>query len=248
MAAIAKGLSDSYRTLSLDLIGHGRSDAPPDPAAYSMPRCVGQVASVLDELDVRDAHLIGYSMGGRVGLALCAAQAKRIASALLIGARPGFADREARAARIRDDEALAERILREGIPAFVDYWMAQPFQPKAWRIGTDAHAALRQGKLANRAHALAASLRGMGAGAQPPLHDQLASIKLPICLVVGAEDEVFRAVAEELARALPHACIASVPDSHHAAHIENPSVFLEVARRFFGEVDARNNPLRLPTR
>ena len=37
----------------------------------------------------------------------------------------------------------------------------------------------------------------MGAGAQPPLHDQLPSIELPICLAVGEEDEKFRAAFEE---------------------------------------------------
>jgi 2-succinyl-6-hydroxy-2,4-cyclohexadiene-1-carboxylate synthase len=248
MAGIANGLGDSYRIISLDLIGHGRSDAPADPSAYTMPRCVGQVASVLDELDVQGAHLVGYSMGGRVALALCSAQPKRVASALLIGARAGIPDPEQRAARIRDDEALADRIEREGVPAFVDFWIAQPFQPKPRRIGSDAYAALRQGKLENRAHALAASLRGMGAGAQPPLHDQLASIKLPICLAVGEEDEVFCGVAEDLARRLPHARVASVPDSHHAAHLDNPAAFLDMARRFFDEVDAGNNPLRPPTR
>jgi 2-succinyl-6-hydroxy-2,4-cyclohexadiene-1-carboxylate synthase len=238
MAGIANALADRYRTISIDLVGHGRSDAPADPAAYSMPRCIGQVASLLDELDVHDAHLLGYSMGGRVALGLCAAAPKRIASAMLIGARAGISDPEARAARIRGDEALADRILREGIPAFVDFWIAQSFQPKAWRIGPTAYAALRQGKLIQRADGLAASLRGMGVGAQPPLFDQLAGIRLPICLAVGEEDQAFRAVAEDLASALPNARVAVVPDSHHAAHIDNPTAFLGITRRFFAEVDA----------
>jgi 2-succinyl-6-hydroxy-2,4-cyclohexadiene-1-carboxylate synthase len=242
MEGIASSLRDSYRTISIDLIGHGQSDAPADSASYTMSRCVGQVASILDELEVRDGHLIGYSMGGRVALALCAAQPKRVASALLIGAGAGIADPVARAARIRNDDELAERIESEGIPAFVESWITQPFQPKVWRIGPSAHAEMRRLKLANRAHALAASLRGMGAGAQPPVHDQLSSVHLPICLAVGEEDEKFRAVAEDLLRALPDARIETVPDADHAAHIDNPTAFLGMARRFFAEVDARKQP------
>ena len=239
MRGVAQGLCDHYRTISLDLVGHGQSDAPGDASAYTMSRCVMQVASVLDELELRDAHLIGYSMGGRVALALCAAEPKRVASALLIGARAGIADPVARADRIRDDEALADRIEREGVAAFIDFWLARPFQPSESRIGSSAYAKSRQQRLANRAHALAASLRGMGAGAQPPLHDQLPKIDLPICLAVGEEDRKFRDAAEDLARVLPDARIESVPHANHAAHVENPAVFLDIARRFFAEVDAR---------
>lgn len=238
MAGIADGLRDSYRVISLDLVGHGQSDSPSDPAAYTMPRCAGQVASVLDALELPPAHLIGYSMGGRVALSLCASQPKRVASAILIGARAGIADREARAARIQSDEALADRIQRDGIPAFVEFWSAQAFQPSERRIGASAAAEARQLRLANRADGLAASLRGMGAGAQPPLHDRLASIELSICLAVGEEDEKFRAAAEELAQALPNARIESVAAANHAAHLENPTAFMDMARRFFAEVDA----------
>ena len=239
MKGVAQGLCDHYRTISLDLVGHGESDAPSDASAYTMSRCVMQVASVLDELELRDAHLIGYSMGGRVALALCAAEPKRVASALLIGARAGIADPVARADRIRDDEALADRIEREGVPAFIDFWLSRPFQPSESRIGASAVAKSRDQRLANRSHALAASLRGMGAGAQPPLHDQLPKIDLPICLAVGEEDRKFRAAAEDLARVLPDARIKSVPHANHAAHVENPAAFLDIARRFFAEVDAR---------
>ncbi len=89
MASLAEGLSDTHRTLSLDLIGHGRSAAPRDTAAYSMTACVGQLAAVLDELDLHDAHLIGYSMGGRVALAFGAAHPARVVSALLVGTSAG---------------------------------------------------------------------------------------------------------------------------------------------------------------
>ena len=239
MAELAEGLRDSYRTISIDLVGHGRSDAPDAPGLYSMSSCVEQIASVLDVLGLRDVHLIGYSMGGRAALALCAAQPGRVASALLISASGGIKDSDARAERIRADTRLAEQIERDGISAFVDFWMAQPFVARERRIGSEAFAEARRMRLANRPHALAASLRGMGAGAQPPLFGRLASIDLPICLVVGEEDAKFRAIASELARDLTNAQIEIVSDAGHAAHLENPEFFLDSARRFLAEVDTR---------
>jgi 2-succinyl-6-hydroxy-2,4-cyclohexadiene-1-carboxylate synthase len=80
MACIAEGLGDAHRILAIDLVGHGRSPAPRDPTAYSMTACVGQLAAALDDLNVHDAHWIGYSMGGRAALAFAATHPARVTS------------------------------------------------------------------------------------------------------------------------------------------------------------------------
>ncbi|MDH5305596.1 MAG: 2-succinyl-6-hydroxy-2,4-cyclohexadiene-1-carboxylate synthase [Myxococcales bacterium] len=248
MAEVADGLADRFHTLSVDLIGHGKSDAPRDPALYRMERCVRQLAGVLDTLVARRAHLLGYSMGGRVALALCAARPERIASALLVGASAGIADAAARAARRREDGALAERIERDGVPAFVEAWMARPlFASQQRRLSETARAAARAQRLACGAHALAYALRGMGAGAQAPLHERLSALRLPVCLAVGEEDAKFRAIAAELAARLPDARVVMLPAAGHAAHLENPAAFQRIAHSFFEQVeaDARSAPGRL---
>jgi 2-succinyl-6-hydroxy-2,4-cyclohexadiene-1-carboxylate synthase len=237
MAGAAAGLRERHRVIRIDLVGHGESDAPRDGAAYRMESCVDQVAGVVDALDARPAHFIGYSMGGRVALALCLWRPELAASAILIGARAGIADEGERAARVRDDRALADRIEREGVSSFVDHWMALPLFASQRRLGAEALAAAREERLANRAHGLALCLRGMGAGAQPPLCDRLERVRAPVCLVVGEEDARFRGIAEALARELPRARVEIVPAAGHAAHLENPSAFLRITRRFLAEVD-----------
>jgi len=246
MAQVAAGLRGGYRTIRLDLVGHGRSDAPEAASAYSMESCVTQLADAVRSLDARPAHWIGYSMGGRVALALCARHPELATSAVLIGARAGIADAAARAQRIRDAEVLADRIERDGVPSFVDHWMSLPLFASQSRLGSEALGAAREQRLANRAHGLANSLRGMGAGAQPFLGDHLARLRTPICLVVGEEDARFRAVAESLERELPHARVAQIPAAGHAAHLENPQEFLRVTRRFFAEVDAGAESIATP--
>jgi len=247
MAGTADGLRERHRVIRIDLVGHGESDAPRDGAAYRMESCVDQVAGVVDALDARPAHFIGYSMGGRVALALCAWRPELVASATLIGARGGIADEGERAARVRDDCALADRIEREGVPRFVDAWMALPLFASQRRLGEKALAAAREARLANRAHALALCLRGMGAGAQPPLCGRLGRVRAPVCLVAGEEDTRFRAIAEALSRELPRSRGEVVPAAGHAAHLENPSAFLRIARRFLGEVDANRQTPQPPS-
>lgn len=232
MACIAEGLSDAHRTLSIDLVGHGRSEAPRDPAAYSMTACVDQLVAVLDALELNCADWIGYSMGGRVALALAVSHPARMTSALLVGASAGIRDARQRAERVRADEALAERIERDGVESFVDFWLSQAFLFDAQRLGERGLAEARELRLANSARGLAASLRGMGSGAQSPLHDALAQVGIPVCLAVGADDAKFRDLAAEICQELPNARLEVVPGAGHAAHTDNPAAFLELARRF----------------
>jgi 2-succinyl-6-hydroxy-2,4-cyclohexadiene-1-carboxylate synthase len=250
LSGLARELTRAgYRTVAPDLVGHGGSDAPTDPSHYTMPRCVAQVRGVLDALDLRRVHAIGYSMGGRVALSLCAAHPERVRSALLVGASAGLRRADERRARRHGDEALAARIEREGVAAFVDDWMAQPlFASQLRRLSPEALAAARAQRLRNRAHGLAHSLRGMGTGAQPALHAQLPSIDVPVALVVGEEDAKFDAIAQELARRLPRARVARVPDAGHAAHLENPAAFLRVVLGFLADAEDRNRAPALPAR
>lgn len=246
MNGVAGALRDRHRVVRVDLVGHGRSDAPQDVAAYRIERCVAQLGSVLDALAIPRAHVLGYSMGGRVALALAALLPERVASVLAIGARAGFEDPAERTERARDDEALAARIERDGVPAFVDQWMALPLFATQRRLGAAALAGARAERLANRAHALAASLRAMGAGAQPPLHALLAQRSMPMLLLAGAEDARFAAIARDLAARLPDARVALVPDAGHAAHLENPDAFARIARSFFAAADASAAAGRFP--
>jgi 2-succinyl-6-hydroxy-2,4-cyclohexadiene-1-carboxylate synthase len=174
-----------------------------------------------------------------VALAFGVAHSARVASALLVGASAGIRDPRQRADRVRDDEALAERIEREGVEAFVDFWISQPFLVDARRLGARGVAESRKMRLANSAHGLAASLRGMGSGAQPPLHGALTRVGAPICLAVGEEDLKFRALAAEMSQELPNARIEIVPEAGHSAHTDNPAAFLELARRFLADAEAR---------
>lgn len=221
----------------LDLIGHGDSDAPAELAPYTMQRCTAQLLGVLEALEARRVHLVGYSMGGRAALSLAVAHPERIASLALIGASAGLADFAERAERRRADEALADRILEHGLEAFVDAWMALPLFASQRRLGARALARMRAERLAASPIGLANSLRGMGSGAMPALHGALACLDRPVLLLAGAEDLKFRGIAAELCSALPRAECAEIPEAGHAAHLEQPEILCRVLGEFIGGVD-----------
>lgn len=221
-----------FATFAVDLLGHGASDAPADPARYRMERTIDDLATLLDCLGVARAAWLGYSLGGRVALSLAVAYPERVAALVLESASPGIADPVARAARARDDEALADRLESEGIEPFVAHWERLPLFASQARLPDATRAALRRQRLANAPRGLANSLRGVGQGAQPPLHDRLSELAVPVLLVAGEEDEKFRWLAREMAVALPVAEVACIAGAGHATHLEQPHAFARVVQDF----------------
>jgi 2-succinyl-6-hydroxy-2,4-cyclohexadiene-1-carboxylate synthase len=218
--------------VAVDLIGHGCSDAPDDPARYDMDRCVADLLAMLDHLGLPRVAALGYSMGARVALRLAAAAPDRVAALVLESGSPGLATEEERRARCASDEALAERIAREGIEEFVHFWEAIPLFATQQGLSPDVRAALRRQRLCNSATGLANSLRGMGTGAQGSLWGRLGGITTSALIVTGALDEKFRAIGHAMSRAMPDARLVVVPDAGHAVHLERPGEFDQIVVQF----------------
>jgi 2-succinyl-6-hydroxy-2,4-cyclohexadiene-1-carboxylate synthase len=232
MSDVSLALARDFEVITPDLPGHGRSIGLDDGPICAFDDCLDRLAATLEYAGHARAHWIGYSMGARLALAFAVRFPQRVASLLLIGGRAGIEDASEREGRRRADEALADRIEADGIEAFVDEWLAQPLFASQQRLGHEFVATQRRQRLANDARSLAASLRGLGPGAQPPLFDDLPHLDVPVLLVAGALDRVFVAHAKDLERRLPDAEVREIADAGHAAHLEQPAAFIGVAREF----------------
>src|SRR5918999_121850 len=207
-------LGGRYRALVPDLPGHGLA-ADRRPASFAA--CTAYVRALADGR----CALAGYSMGGRIALYVALALPDLVERLVLVGASPGIANAAERAARRRVDDALADRIEAIGIEAFAAEWGAQDlFAGQDERVAAAAHA----DRLRNTPAGLAAALRGLGTGVMPPLWARLPELSIPVTLVVGERDEKFRAIAEQLARAIPDCRTEIVAGAGHAAQLERPDV------------------------
>jgi 2-succinyl-6-hydroxy-2,4-cyclohexadiene-1-carboxylate synthase len=204
--------AERYRPLALDLRGHGDARAR-RPVTFEA--CVADVAAAAPPRFV----LCGYSMGGRIALRLALEQPERVARLVLVASTAGIDDADRRAERRAADERLAADIESGTIEAFADRWMDQPLF-----AGTPPEAARqwRDDLLRNDPHALAAALRGVGAGAMPPLWDRLGELPMPVTVVAGGRDERYAAIGRRLAAALPDARLVIVPGAGHGLPREAP--------------------------
>ena len=247
MDPVVEPLSRHWRVLAPDLLGHGESEAPRDIEPYSMQRCCAQLAALLDAAGARPAHVFGYSMGGRVALALAVQRPDCVRSLALLGASAGLAEPAERRARRRADAELAAVIERDGVASFARRWAELPlFASQQHTLSETQRAALQRQRLRNRARGLAGSLRGLGTGSQPPLHPSLGALDLPVWLGHGALDAKFAAIAADLASRIPEAERCALPAAGHAAHLENPAALARELVRFFSRAESLDRPADIP--
>ncbi len=131
--AILPYIPDALRVVRIDMRGHGLSDCPPGP--YKMGRLIADVETVLDTLALRDAAVLGLSIGGMIaqGLAVKRLDLVRVLilsnTAAKIGTSQLWEDRIS-AAKTGGLDALAD--------ATLERWFPEPFRasPDATLIRT----------------------------------------------------------------------------------------------------------------
>lgn len=227
--ALMERLKDNFQLITIDLLGHGGSDAPADVASYRMAAVAADIVDIITQLGVGKPRLLGYSMGGRLALYLGLRYPRVFHSLMLESASPGLADEASRAVRRERDYMLADQIEANGIAFFVDYWERLPL----WSTQSERLiGAQRRQRLANNPLGLANSLRGLGLGAQPNLWAQLPNLALPTCLIVGERDEKFRRINQAMNEALPRSNLAIIPQAGHNTHLEQPAAFCRAVKAF----------------
>lgn len=81
---IASALAKEHRVVAIDARGHGLSDKPHDPTMYG-PRMAVDVIELMDHLEIEQAHIHGFSMGGSILTWILASYPERVTSAIYGG-------------------------------------------------------------------------------------------------------------------------------------------------------------------
>ena len=88
-------LKKDRRVITLDLRGHGQSDAPAN-MDYSAPSLAADIAAVVDSLKLERFILVGHSMGGAAAIAYAGAHPERVTGLLLSGTSGKSSQKEAK--------------------------------------------------------------------------------------------------------------------------------------------------------
>lgn len=224
--------SRDLQVIAIDLPGHGKTDSPDDWERYSIEQTAGDIIALLDSLGIKQAHMLGYSMGGRLAITIASLYPERVQSLVLESCTPGLESEEEREERKRQDWQLAAFIMEHGIEAFVERWENIPLFTSQQQLPPSVREQMRQQRLQNNPRGLANSLRGMGTGMQPSWWDSLHRLRMPALLLGGEYDEKFLRILQRMEKRLPYAEFVQVSGAGHTIHVEQREKFGTIVRSF----------------
>lgn len=216
-------LGDGFRTITVDRRGFGLSSGQP-----SIDRDGEDLQALCRHLALNRVALVGMSQGARAALRFALA-APHCVFCLMLDGPPDLSSADAADSAGREQYRALVRT--EGIAAFRRAWINHPLV----RLRTQdpaAHQALRAMIEQYPGRDLAAAAVDT---TRDPLPLQLASVQIPTLVMTGEYDVAERIeAADALARLLPHAERATVPDAGHLPNLDNPTAYNTILRAFLG--------------
>jgi pimeloyl-ACP methyl ester carboxylesterase len=214
--------------------GHGRTPAPRDPARVTIADLADDVASVLDDVDVERAVLVGHSMGVQVALETYRRHAARVAGLVLLCGAPSHPLRTFRGSAALEEwlptiqrwiqrmPGVVNRISRAVLPTRLAYEIASRLEIRRELVEPRDFMPYLEGLARIDARLFVAML---AAAAQHSAEDVLPEVKVPTLVIAGGRDgftppERSRAIAA----AVPHAELLEIPNASHTAPIEHPQL------------------------
>lgn len=229
-----------HTTFCLDIIGHGiighggyGKTNTPSKKAFSFKSLNIQLLNFCKELNLKQIHLLGYSMGGRIALNFATSHTQHLASLTLISTNPGLKSPYQRYQRRRKDHKIVKLIQNEGIDKFSEFWMAQPIFATQARLGQDWLTKALQQRLQCNPKGLILSLKGLGLGKMPQQWGRLSRIDIPTLIITGIEDKKFTQLGKRIQTNIKNSQHIKIENTGHSPHLEAPELVGQHIHKFF---------------
>jgi pimeloyl-ACP methyl ester carboxylesterase len=229
-----------------DVPGLGKSPGGPEVMTYE---CAARhLLGLLDELDLRDVHLVGHDIASAIVLRAAVIDRSRIAS-LVIGDGPGV---DIDATRLRLNGSLVQRLLTWGAPyrTFVGragaptvLWVIKRLAFVRVQISevelADQIQAYRGARIRSMMTWFAAGREAVRTHIDPAL----ATLDVPVHVVWGAEDViVLEEMGRELDRRLPRSRFTSIAQAGHAPWADQPEIYADLVRSWVAGAHGQVTP------
>lgn len=211
------GLSREVRFVTFDLPGHGRSSGP---AHSTIAQGAQRVEAIMNVLQIKQAVLLGHSMGGAIALFLALQQPDRVRGLVLAGT----------GARLRVHPSILEGIYAD--------WNATSRRITEWSYAPGT-SPLVLDTATNDLRDVDPQVvhSDYTACNNFDMLSKIGSIAAPSLVIVGEHDRMTPpAYAQHLARGLANATLEMIPNAGHMAMLEQPQAVNDAVRRFINRI------------
>jgi pimeloyl-ACP methyl ester carboxylesterase len=198
----------TYRVIAWDMRGHGGTDSPPSQADYSEKHTVADMAALLRRLGISKAVVGGLSLGGYMTLEFQLAHPEMVRALILCNTGPGYRKDDARAGWNDFSINYAKRFEERGLDG-----LGRGIEIDATR------------QYQRSAQGLAFAARGILTQRDANVMEHLEQIDVPTLIVLGADDERYKAGGEYMASKIPGARKVVIEKAGHAVNLFQPEQF-----------------------
>ena len=234
-------LSEHFRCILMDHRGFGESDYVGE---FSIPACAGDVAQLLDELDVESASLVGLSLGGAIALQFALDHPGRVRRLVLADTFSGVFTEHFRRFI---DFALIQGIELGGHDLMFELNLIFAFSE---RYLVEHAGDFEAQKVAWREMDVERYVESLRAIRDWSVDDRIGEIQAPALVLWGTEDiEVPRVYAQRLADGMPRAVLSLIEGAGHKSCADRPDAFNKAVVAFLSEpAHLLDPPMEAPDR
>jgi 3-oxoadipate enol-lactonase len=222
-------LSSQFRIITIDLRGHGESDAP--LWSYTLDQSAHDVRALLDHLAIQQALFVGLSMGGYILFAFYRKYPTRVKGLILADTRAQADTEEGKNGRFK----MAQTAYKKGPAAIADIMIPKLLSPATVQTKPDLVQQVRAMIEGNQISGIAGDLMAMAE--RPDSVPLLSQITCPTQVIVGELDQATPpSDAKFIAEKIPGARLAIIPGAAHLANLEQPDTFSRIVSSFASDL------------
>jgi pimeloyl-ACP methyl ester carboxylesterase len=232
----------AWRCITFNARGYPPSDVPPSVDSYAQGHAAADIGAIMDGFGLKDAHIVGVSMGSASTLQYALRHPDRVRSIVLtsIGSGSDMKPGEFAASM----EVLAELALTKGMRALAEHCSATPTRYRLKEKNPREYANFIDQLGGGSALGITNTMRGVQSK-RAPLYahkERIAGLNVPALIVLGEEDEPCVKPSHFLEETLSGARLEAVPRTGHCVNLEEPALYNRLVIGFIESVEAQRRP------
>jgi pimeloyl-ACP methyl ester carboxylesterase len=230
-------LKPRFQCITFNARGYPPSDVPPSADSYSQEIAASDIGAVLDAVGVRDAHVMGVSMGSAAALQFALTNPTRVRSAILCSIGSGSDAKPEE--YVANMEAMAARVEKNGLAQIKENFTTSPARVKLKEKNPAEFEKFLQDLTQFSVLGLTNTMRGVQKR-RAPLYahkERIAAMRIPTLVVLGGDDQGCAKPSHFLQETLPGARLEILPNTGHGVNIEEPERVNRMVAEFIDAVE-----------
>jgi len=213
-------------TIAIDIPGHNKSYFLNLNEDYNYKDFRTELFLILNEINVKKVHLLGYSMGGRLAISFTQKYPELVKSLILESSTLGLVSHDEKEIQIEKDNELLN-IINNSMTDFITHWSQNPLFLNQEKRNSEDFNKLNNNRLKHNKEQLSKSLSSFTKANMPAFIEAFATFDCPVFLINGKDDTKYIKINRDMMKIHKKAKQFIINNSSHNVHLENKKDFID---------------------